>query len=112
MKKSICLMLLVAAISFGQTKAEPTVSTELQLAVRNAQLQITKINLQASSLQEQWRNLQVEGQKANEALSTAIDKAYKDAKVKQEDYDLNLETLKFTARPKPQKPETKPEEKK
>jgi hypothetical protein len=80
-------------------------------------IEILNATVGAQNLQIQYQgcaahNWQAEFTNVGKVMQAAIDKAFVDAKVSKDDFDLNAQTIQFTPKPKPAPAPPKPEEKK
>lgn len=86
----------------------PVLSETAKLAIVKAQLKQKQLEAEflskqqeIASLQQQMANLSTQYKEGGKAFQDMIDAAYKDAKLDKKEWNLDLNTLEFTAIPKP-----------
>lgn len=100
MKRFLATLMFLPALVWAQEApkpptpkaAPPTLTETAKLAIRDAQVKMLALQIQATELQRQM-------QQAQQELVGAVNKAYTDAKVNQDAYDIDIEKMIFVAKP-------------
>jgi hypothetical protein len=99
----LCGWLVSTAIVLGQeakkpeVPAKPTISYELRAKILKAQLDGERLQREYQACQS--RNWQGDLIAVNQRMQAAINEAFDAAKIKKDEYDLNLETFEFVKKP-------------
>lgn len=92
----LALLLLLASLAAAQTTDPPKLSDSTHARIRDLQLQQKDLETQYLRLQQQLTSLQAQYTSMTTQLNNEVDAAYSEAKVKKEEWTLDLATLKFT----------------
>lgn len=109
MKSVLILGLLLATTLTAQTAKAPEpipVKDSIAVQIRTAQLVESRLQTQQQQLIQEYQKTVTGIQAQENVLLTLEASAFKEAKLSQNDYILNTDTLQFTKKPTP-KPETK-----
>lgn len=95
----VVLLLMLAVPSFAEAPAspEPPVVAEIdQLRLKVLVQDLTIKQLTYQQMQNQLQQLQTEFEQAQKNLQTIINEVYKKAGLKQEEYELDMQTFRFS----------------
>jgi hypothetical protein len=95
MRLLACILILCASLAAAET-TEPKLSDAAHARIRDLQLQQKDLETQYLRLQQQMTALQGQFTSITTQVNNEVDVAYTEAKVKKEDWTLDLATLKFT----------------
>lgn len=101
---ALCVPLLFI---YAQDKP-PQLSADSRVTILKAQLKQKQIESQYLQIQQQLAGLQAQYTEATKTTQNAIDAAFKEAKVDEKEWNLNLDTLEFVKVPKPATTTKKP----
>ena len=102
MKKVLAVFWFIVISTLAAQDKPPVITPEGKAAILEIQLRMVQAQNEYAQLQERIRSLQESFQKDSAALQTAQAQACKEAKADcDKEWTLNLQTLKFEAKPKP-----------